>query len=653
MKRLFLISSLVLAFCANIFAQVTGNAYLEGATDHSGIKVKFEAQSPTAQTDSTYTLLNGSYSINLKGGVYKVFFSKDELKSGYENSSNVLILTNQSLKDFILPNLIEVSSQAKGRWLKKYRYRVVGDVTVNDGDSLIIEPGTVVEFNSFFELNVQKNGKIIAVGTLQDSIIFTSANKNPTKGDWNQILILGKGIFQYCCIEYPNTGISGFDISIKNCEIKDFLYIGIDGGWLTIIEENSIHDFGSLNNGLGTGIYVSAAKNPIMCNRVFNGQGREINGISIYSGEVSNNLIYNINSELDGNGIMTNYNDGNGIMNYYNAEIKENIITNCYNGIKFWNSSLQTTIKNNILFKNKNNGVSVDNNFSNILSNNIFYGNKISVKTNKLTSAPADAISNNLFDGRDIFANQLGIVGFGTIVSKNNNGDDIDTYYNLFQDPLFVNDSTPILLPNSPAKKAGLNGEDIGFDITGTCLEKYFITRRNVADTLSISGRVHQGISLLGAGSVMAINKTTNTSYYGAVNANGTFKIDSIPAGNYILKAIPTSPLSNSYANTYYPNKTEESQAVTLALAGIIIDVDIYLALINGIEDGTINDWSVSPNPFTDQLVISSTSQISILDAMGNVVYTGTPTDKLDTSNWKAGFYILKNKTKAQKLIKY
>lgn len=53
------------------------NAFLENKNNHSGIKVKFTAISPTTNSDSTLTDASGSYSINLYPGTYKVTFSKN------------------------------------------------------------------------------------------------------------------------------------------------------------------------------------------------------------------------------------------------------------------------------------------------------------------------------------------------------------------------------------------------------------------------------------------------------------------------------------------------------------------------------------------------------------------------------------------------
>jgi len=48
---------------------------------------------------------------------------------------------------------------------------VEGEVTVDDGVTLTIDPGVYVEFQGHYKLNVQ--GRLLAIGTVLDSILFT------------------------------------------------------------------------------------------------------------------------------------------------------------------------------------------------------------------------------------------------------------------------------------------------------------------------------------------------------------------------------------------------------------------------------------------------------------------------------------------------
>jgi serine protease AprX len=74
---------------------IHSSAFLNNKTSHSGIKVKFIAISANARTDSTTTNADGTYSISLNDGDYKIVFSKN----GYTNDyySNVQITVKPCL----------------------------------------------------------------------------------------------------------------------------------------------------------------------------------------------------------------------------------------------------------------------------------------------------------------------------------------------------------------------------------------------------------------------------------------------------------------------------------------------------------------------------------------------------------------------------
>jgi len=81
-------------------------------------------------------------------------------------------------------------------------YIVTGDIEVQTGDSLIIEPGVEVRFNE--NTGVIVNGSLNAEGTVSDSILFTSSQPNPQLGDWTGIQINGSAELIFCSIEYGN-----------------------------------------------------------------------------------------------------------------------------------------------------------------------------------------------------------------------------------------------------------------------------------------------------------------------------------------------------------------------------------------------------------------------------------------------------------------
>lgn len=80
-------------------------------------------------------------------------------------------------------------------WTKNNWYEVSGTVHVLNGATLTIEPGTVIRGNAsnVFVLIVAKGGKINAIGTKEQPIVFTSgkAAGSRVRGDWGGMLLIG------------------------------------------------------------------------------------------------------------------------------------------------------------------------------------------------------------------------------------------------------------------------------------------------------------------------------------------------------------------------------------------------------------------------------------------------------------------------------
>ncbi len=122
-------------------------------------------------------------------------------------------------------------------WTSNNQYIISGDITVDNGAILTIEPGTKIEFSAGYGLYVN-DGTLIAEGTEDKPIIFTSNATVPTKGAWVG-LVFYEGTLQntslkYCEIKYAggsqNLGaihIQGCKIAINNCTIENTKYNGI------------------------------------------------------------------------------------------------------------------------------------------------------------------------------------------------------------------------------------------------------------------------------------------------------------------------------------------------------------------------------------------------------------------------------------------
>lgn len=82
--------------------------------------------------------------------------------------------------------------------LKKGVYNLKGWVYIADGATLTIEPGTIIKADKKTQasLIVEPGGKLIAAGTAQQPIVFTSAQPKGQRkpGDWGGLILCGKAV---------------------------------------------------------------------------------------------------------------------------------------------------------------------------------------------------------------------------------------------------------------------------------------------------------------------------------------------------------------------------------------------------------------------------------------------------------------------------
>ncbi|MBP6827446.1 MAG: hypothetical protein KA165_12870, partial [Saprospiraceae bacterium] len=78
-------------------------------------------------------------------------------------------------------------------WTKNNTYLLSGFVYVTNGAVLTIEPGTVIKGEKITKgsLIVTRGSKLIADGTPNEPIVFTSNEASPSYGDWGGLIILG------------------------------------------------------------------------------------------------------------------------------------------------------------------------------------------------------------------------------------------------------------------------------------------------------------------------------------------------------------------------------------------------------------------------------------------------------------------------------
>lgn len=99
--------------------------------------------------------------------------------------------TDSTAENTVLEGKISADRTLKAN----YTYKLRGIVYVVNGAKLTIEPGTVIQgekgATSRGTLVITKGAQIIADGTKDNPIVFTSDASTPARGDWGGIVILG------------------------------------------------------------------------------------------------------------------------------------------------------------------------------------------------------------------------------------------------------------------------------------------------------------------------------------------------------------------------------------------------------------------------------------------------------------------------------
>ncbi len=425
--------------------QVDGYAFLTGQTNHAGIKVLFEAASPSAVTDSTYTDSTGYYLLDVAGGIYDVYYSY----TGYaeELVPGQILFSPQTLTDIWL--YLELIGQLSGL-LEPGEYHITGSIEVAAGDTLILEAGVSFIFSGHYGFTI--NGVLLAEGTEEDSIRFL-----PDEGVdyWQGLNFLGSASdssrLSFCLITGSDDSGINFDNSspiIAHCNVSgnSVEYFGIGGGIYCYNSSPSISNcvISGNSGGFGGGIYCYNSNPSITyCTIIGNSATCDGGGIYCYynaNPSITNCIISDNSTEISG---------GGGIYCYYNANpsITHSTISDnsTYFGGGIYCSFSNPSIANCTISDNSGyfgGGIYCDASNPDIV-NTIVEGNTGGGGIYFDASSSGAQITygdfhNNIggnFTGPSIPA------WLGQIVTVNVNGDSCDAFFNIFEDPLFIDPS--------------------------------------------------------------------------------------------------------------------------------------------------------------------------------------------------------------------
>ncbi len=164
-------------------------------------------------------------------------------------------------------------ASVSGTWsLAASPYLINQDLVILSGDALVIQPGVQVVFQEGHRLTI--NGQLLAEGTENDSILFTSANPGTTWGGLRFVNAADSSILRFCTIEYCQAagGLTAEDlnggavycenseVTLHHCTIEHSQAVGAGGGvyaaWNGSLEINKC-TFSDCEAGSGGGISLA------------------------------------------------------------------------------------------------------------------------------------------------------------------------------------------------------------------------------------------------------------------------------------------------------------------------------------------------------------------------------------------------------------
>ena len=268
-------------------------------------------------------------------------------------------------------------------------YIVTGNILVSQGVTLTIEPGVEIRFDGYYYLRV--DGTLIADGTPEDLIVFTSNKTNPAPGDWNTIRFantstpavydengnyIGGSIMRYCRIEYAYAGtyiesspLISHSIFTQNGTLS--WKESYPGGAIVIsgspiIADNVMTD----NQGEGGAIRAFSGQ-PVIERNVIEGNQGSLAGAIVFTaagGRISGNRILRNSGGYYGGDQV-----GGIFVNYSSVLIEKNLIA-ANSGVAIF-MQMQTSVLDNTMTKSS--GEAVIHPYSQVDSPPPIHGNNI------------------------------------------------------------------------------------------------------------------------------------------------------------------------------------------------------------------------------------------------------------------------------------
>ena len=238
-------------------------------------------------------------------------------------------------------------------------FYVSGDITVNAGVTLTIQPGVIVKFAAGRGMTVR--GTLTAVGTAGSPVVFTAWTDDSYGGDsngggasagtpgyWNRIYFenTSSSRIEHAVVRYGGSGSQG-NVYIYQSNVPVISSTILNGSSYGIYTYNAspLIEGNTISNNGGAGIYHNGVSSPVDRNNTITG-----NNYGIY--------VQYATPTIDGNTITGNTNYGIYHFDARNApEITNNIITGNNIPVRLTFSSLPGASAGNILSPNTKNQI--------------------------------------------------------------------------------------------------------------------------------------------------------------------------------------------------------------------------------------------------------------------------------------------------------
>ena len=461
------------------------------------------------------------------------------------------------------------------------------NATVYPNATLTIEPGVEVRFGGNFWLIV--NGRLLADGTQDRMITFTSNKDQPQAGDWNAIKFGGTepSILAYCSVKYATNAIKieNSAVEIKNSVISNNLQNGI-----TIVNGTVEVRNNEIADNSQSGIYVTGD-----------------NQVTIQNNTIRSNV----------DGILLTGNSTSGVNIRQN-----NILSNTQSGIKLDADAYSNiVILYNVLSAN-NKGFYVSGQANTYITNNSISYNTVGIFYAK---AQGHEVHFN-----DIYGNELGMdVSSDAIVNAEYNywGDKSGPYHTL-------------LNPDGKGNPVGGDGVNLDFiffltapigyinerPIARLLTDKTLVppneTLTFIATTSSDDRRVDQYFFDFGDGENSSwttlsifVHKYSSVGTYDAnVTVMDDFGVTSSEVATVTISVQDLTPLDVSLTPTHYTLGSEEQVSITVHAtdgAGTVENASVTLFLVKGGSFTPSSGFTNSTGYFTATFTAPNVTQIT------------------------------------------